>query len=492
LGNGSPKKEQEVAEKKEAVKNVEIRREGLQIILPEKLSYEDAIEWITRKAKEELRKIQIHETVDALPLEGAYAFGKALNNICGFFDVKPPQGWDDPPVWISLEVGYKQTVQVLWGMLQVPGVTGHIQTSVSVENGNIRFLIIGEVRKKDQDLINRLVAETKRVVAEESIYRNKAIQLGFPDLNARDFNPILFQQRFLDTSKINPEQLIFPESVRKMVSDTLFAPLLYTDAVRAAKIPLKRGILLEGPYGCGKTLTQYVTAKYATENGWTYIAVEDTSKLADAMHFAKNYQPAVVVAEDIDRADKGGNRSNQMNVILNTIDGASFKDTEIIVLLTTNHVENITPAMLRPGRLDAVIPVRPPDAAAVEKLIHLYAGELIDFNAPLETVGQALAGQIPAVIREVVERSKLSAISRQLGVGSLHLTESDLMIATTGMMEHLNLMKVKEPDTRSYREKAADRLGSHIKDGLRDMVHSFHDVEQEEKLGAFASVAGSD
>jgi transitional endoplasmic reticulum ATPase len=251
-----------------------------------------------------------------------------------------------------------------------------------------------------------------------------------------------------------------------LVEDTLFAPILFTKAVRAAGIPLKRGVLLEGPYGCGKTLTQYVTAKYAADNGWTYLALDNTDDLAKAMHVAKHFQPSVLAAEDIDRAngdeDDDGDRTDAMNVILNTIDGAAFKDTEIIVLLTTNHVENITPAMLRPGRLDAVIPVRPPDRQAVERLIHLYGRDLLDEFDTFHQVGDVLSGQIPAVIREVVERSKLSAISRQKGFGPLLLTESDLLIAANGMMEHLELMKEKETDERSMYEKAADILGSHI------------------------------
>ena len=44
----------------------------------------------------------------------------------------------------------------------------------------------------------------------------------------------LFQHKFLDTSRIKPEQLIFPKRVQQLVDDTLFTPLLYTEAVRAA------------------------------------------------------------------------------------------------------------------------------------------------------------------------------------------------------------------------------------------------------------------
>lgn len=443
-------------------KTVTMAHSGTQIILPEGMNYITAITWLTRRMEEDERNISIHDAVDCLPLEGAFYTAKAIKNLFGFFDVAKFTN----PVWVSLEVGWGETEQVLWGEVNIPGIEGRVETGVEVANGQVKFVLEGTVKKKNQKAIQSLVAEIKRLALEESIYKGRAIQLTFPDVGRRDFNPVLFQHRFLDTSKVDPEQLIFPEKTQQLVEDTLFAPILYTEAVRKAGIPLKRGVLLEGPYGCGKTLTQYVTAKYASENGWTYLALEDTDSLAQAMHFAKKYQPAVIAAEDIDRAngddDDDGSRSDAMNTILNTIDGASFKDTEIIVLLTTNHVENITPAMMRPGRLDAVIPVRPPDAKAVERLIHLYGRDLLDQFDTFQKVGDVLAGQIPAVIREVVERSKLSAISRQKGFGPLVLTESDLLIAANGMMEHLALMKEKEVDTRSTYEKAADILGRHI------------------------------
>jgi transitional endoplasmic reticulum ATPase len=475
-------KEQVVAEQKvqtEMFKTVTIKNEGKQIILPEKMNFVTAITWLKRRMEEDEREINIHEAIDCLPLEGAFYAGRALVNLFGFFDASK---YTDP-TWVSLEVGPGQTVQVLWGTLQVPGIEGTIQTGLEVANDQVQFCLEGTVKKKNQPLIQELAAEIRRIAREESIYKGKAIQLTFPDISRRGFNPVLFQHKFLDTSKVDPAQLIFPAATQALVEDTLFAPILYTKAVRKAGIPLKRGVLLEGPYGCGKTLTQAVTAKYAAEQGWTYLALEDTDSLAKAMHFAKKYQPAVIAAEDIDRADKNGGRSDAMNVILNTIDGASFKDTEIIVLLTTNHVENITPAMMRPGRLDAVIPVRPPDAAAVGRLIQLYARDLLD---PFETfvqVGQVLAGQIPAVVREVVERSKLSAIARQKGKGALQLTESDLLIAANGMMEHLALMREKKVDTRSNREKAAAILGEQI---VR--AHQGDDVfEDETTLRRFAN-----
>lgn len=470
-----------MAEKKVETKfkDVEIKNEGAQIILPEKMSMKEGITWLERKIKEDETTVNLHEAIDVLPLEGAHAFSEALKIEFGFVSVKPPSWFTNPPVFVDLEVGFGQKVQVLWGPIEVPGLDGYLQPGVEVANGRIQFVIEGEIKQKHRARVIKVVDQVRRQVAEHSIYKGKAIQLGFANLKAKDFNPILFQHRFLDISKVDPGQLIFPDRVARMVEDTLFTPIRHTAACRAAKIPLKRGILLEGPFGVGKTLTQYVTAKYAVENGWTYIAVDDTTRLAEALQFAKKYQPAIVAAEDIDRADEDGARSDQMNAILNTIDGASFKDTEIIVILTTNHVEKITRAMLRPGRLDAVIPVRPPDAKAVERLVKLYAGATLAPEEDLSTVGQKLAGNIPAVVREVVERSKLSAITRVGSTGSFALTAPDLDAAADGMLEHLELLKESTPDVRSDIEKAAGVLVAGLKEINNFGVGDFDPTERE-------------
>src|SRR5690606_20126549 len=132
----------------------------------------------------------------------------------------------------------------------------------------------------------------------------------------------------------------------------------------------------------------------AVQNGITYLYVPRADELKDAIEFAKLYQnPAsVVFCEDIDRVTKG-ERSVAMDDILNIIDGIDTKTANIMVVLTTNHMDNINPAMLRPGRLDAVIPVTPPDAKAVERLIRVYAKGAVRADEDLAHVGATLAGR---------------------------------------------------------------------------------------------------
>jgi transitional endoplasmic reticulum ATPase len=324
------------------------------------------------------------------------------------------------------------------------------------------FRIGGEVKQKHKHAIKELANLTRTIVVEESIYRGKAIRVQF-EHDPRKFNP-RDCPKFIDVSKVKPDELIFSDEVKKAVNTSLFTPIEHTDNCRKYMIPLKRGILLEGPFGTGKTLTAYVAAKKCTENKWTFIYLSKVEDLKTAIHFAKAYQPCVIFAEDIDRVMTEGERKENENVndILNTIDGVDTKGMELIVCLTTNHVDHIEPAMMRPGRLDAVISVRAPDQRASIDLVRLYARGRLDQKDDFGVVGEKLKGQIPAVIREVVERSKLAAVGRLNPGEELLLGAPDLEFAADEMLNHLRLMMPKPEDTRSDAEKGADTLGKHI------------------------------
>lgn len=177
---------------------------------------------------------------------------------------------------------------------------------------------------------------------------------------------------------------------------------------------MKRGVLLAGVYGTGKTLTAKVASKFCAEAGITFLYIHKANELPHAIRFAKLYcDPAVVIfCEDIDSVTSG-KRNVELNDILNTVDGVDTKGMNLITLLTTNHLETITRAMLRPGRLDAVITIPPPDKVAVQKLLRIYGKGVIPPNADLTAVGEELDGSIPAIIAEVVKRAKLSQLALQ-------------------------------------------------------------------------------
>lgn len=437
------------------------------IILPSDMGFKDAMEWLARKEEEDQRKVKIHEYVDAYPLDGALALSRAMAEIYGWTNLVPTPGFfgEEPPGMVGVRTGPnpEDVIQVPWGRFNIPGIAGYIQTGMSLRNGRPVFTIGGVVKRKHEKEIAKIATLTREFVRKASIYRGKAIRVHFPDVSQDpppspdDFNPA-----FLDLSNVKPEELVFSDETYQLIRTNLFTPIERTQQCRDHQIPLKRGVLLAGDYGVGKTLTAYVAARKCEENGWTFIYLDSVQDLGKAIYFAQQYAPAMIFAEDIDRVLAGNDRGEAVNTILNTIDGVDTKHSELIVALTTNHIDRINQAMLRPGRLDAVISVGPPDAEAAIKLVRQYGRGLVSETADLEEVGKELSGRIPAVIREVIERAKLGAVSRVDSSETLVIQPEDLLVAVTSMLKHLELLKPQAEDKRSDIEKAAGVLAQSL------------------------------
>ena len=453
------------AEQNKAFKDVDVERKGHKIIMPEGMSHKKAIEWHMRMMEEEEKEIGIVEHIEAYPLDGALALMKALKTRFGWTSLEPERSFfgSNPPTMVGLEVAMNKKVQVPWGRIAIPGVAGYLVSGLVRVDGRRMYSLQGKTQMRHKDLVHQIAEDIRKILAEESIYKGAAIRVQFPDVSddddTDDFDPTQNMPKFMDVNRIQPSELIFSKGIDDDIQNTLWTPIEKTDLCRQAGIPLKRGFLFEGPYGTGKTMAANVTARICVENGWTFIYITDVNQLNQAMHFARMYQPAVIFAEDFDQTEQEDNyrRTSSLNEVLNTIDGIGFKHSEIMVVLTTNHVERISQAMLRPGRLDTIISVRAPDAEAVERLIKLYGRGMLDMYEDVATAAKKLEGQIPAIIREVVERSKLAAITRN---DTAHITASDLNIAADGMVRHLELLKEKKVDARSDMEKAAAVLAA--------------------------------
>jgi transitional endoplasmic reticulum ATPase len=408
--------------------------------------------------------IEIREEIDTYPSDGAYALMQVLMACFGSItpEVRKTMFGDLPAQNVTIETGPGRREAILWGDFSVPGIGGTLRCGSTVKDGCLIFLIGGTVSADNKDRVEELAELVRAYVARSSLYRGQAVRLTTNNDGELDIGA---PPKFLDTSSVSEDDLFFSTQVQTDIKSNLFTLIEQTQACREAGVPLKRGILLEGKYGTGKTLTAFVTAQKAQRNGWTFILLDRVSGLKEAYAFARQYSPAIIFAEDVER-EMGGERSVKVDDVLNNIDGLESKGTEIITVLTTNHVDRINVAMLRPGRLDAIITTHPPDGQAAEALVRKYARGLIPDTADLTAVSEALTGQIPAVIREVVERAKLYAIAR-VGGSISELGAADILLASRTMRAHLELLNPKPVVAATSTEEA---LGAAVKEVVKNAI----------------------
>lgn len=393
----------------------DVVRYGEKLIVPEGMKYPTAIDLLMRRMKYEEEVVELNETFACFPFDGAYNFEQVLIEKFGWApsETKPGKGFfqpPQPPQLLSIEIGPGQVRQVPWGMFSLPTVDGTIECSIGHKDGGIRFALEASVKRKDEETIKDLFKRLRDRLVTHSIYRGKAIKLRFRDDKGNTLP--MPEPKYIDTAKIDADELIYSREIERSIDTNLFTPIRRVDDCKRNGIPVKRGIMLSGAFGTGKTLGARVAAKLAVEAGLTYVTVLRADELDDAINFAKLYgEPACVLfCEDIDRSMKG-ERTVKIDDILNTIDGVDSKQLNLITVLTTNNIEEINAAMLRPGRLDAIIEISAPDAEACERLIRRVAGRALDPDTDITDAAAKLAGNVPAVITEVVKRAKLSQLA---------------------------------------------------------------------------------
>ena len=468
ISDQSDKERLRMAKKQEmTARNCDVARSNDgKLYLPERMSYDEAIVWLQRKKREENEVVSFSELVHCFPPDGAVALMKAMKEKFGWTSMVATPGFfgATPPTMLDVDIGPHQSIKVPWGRFEIPGIDGHVETGVGMKDGQTVFLVQGQVRQKHYHILTELATLTKKFVEKESIYRGKAFKVEYHVDGKGEFGK-MNAPKFLDLSQVKREELTFSDDLDRAIEDYLFTPIQKPEECEEAGIPVKRGICLTGGYGVGKTLTAYVAAQMAVEVDRTFIYLRDVRHLADAIEFAKQYAPAVVFAEDVDRV-VSGERTADIDEILNTLDGMDSKENKVMVILTTNHVDEVNKALLRPGRIDLAIEITPPDAKAAEKLVRIYSGDKLDSKEDISDVGRALAGHIPAIIAEACQRAKLSMVSRG---ETDHITGSDLLLAAGTLKDQIRLLE-DAPQERSKVEILGEVLGEGIGRGLGTMA----------------------
>lgn len=248
------------------------------------------------------------------------------------------------------------------------------------------------------------------------ILKKKAIALAdvnkeskYISISSSDDGNILMKKRSINT-------VFMDQKIKDDLINSIDAFVNKKDWYDRNFVPYHYGILLYGPPGTGKStliralITEYFTKYkacsmpkylsrigqicYERDNG-IVISFEDSNKMS--------LQPRLVIIEDIDASllqkRKPGktkvqpvydddsdieDRYNQpcvsegpsLSEVLNTIDGVANAEN-VIYIFTTNHIDKLDPALLRPGRIDKIIKVDKPNRDCYDQFMNYHFGKHI-------------------------------------------------------------------------------------------------------------------
>src|SRR5438309_1616255 len=231
-----------------------------------------------------------------------------------------------------------------------------------------------------------------------------------------------------------------------------------------AKVP--KGILLYGPPGTGKTLLAKAVAHESGANFYSASAssfVEmfaglGAARIRKLFNEARKNAPAIVFIDELDavgaqRTGHGFNREqdqtlNQLLVELDGFEGAE----QVVVMGASNRIQDLDPALLRPGRFDRQMLVPPPDLSGREAILGVHTrSKPLGPDVDLNQVARQTSGLTGAELANICNEAAIFAGRR----GDSYVTQQDFDNAIERVVAGLQQKKVlteKERRSLSYHE----------------------------------------
>jgi hypothetical protein len=271
-----------------------------------------------------------------------------------------------------------------------------------------------EVACADQAAAQQVIEDVRQHAVAQNVFRKQVISFGGEMLgHGRGGNGSGEALRFLDRPQVDRSEVILPPAVLDGIERQVLGVARHADQLLASGQHLKRGVLLHGAPGTGKTHTiRYLLGRLPDV---TVVVLSGAALrwIAEACSVARALQPSVVVIEDVDLiAEERGGRLGQHQLLfqlLNEMDGLG-EDADVTFLLTTNRPDLLEVALAaRPGRVDHAAELPVPDAEARRQLIELYRGRLVlDLSDP-DVVIKRTDGVTAAFLKELLRRAALTA-----------------------------------------------------------------------------------
>lgn len=182
------------------------------------------------------------------------------------------------------------------------------------------------------------------------------------------------------------------ESQIREIKEAVELPLTHPEMYEEVGIKPPKGVILYGEPGTGKTLLAKAVANETSATFFRVVGSELVQKYSgegpklvrELFRIASEHSPSIVFIDEIDaighkriETSSGGKREVQRTMLelLNQLDGFDTS-TEVKVILATNKIESLDPALIRPGRIDRKIYFPYPDTTTKRRIFQIHTAKM--------------------------------------------------------------------------------------------------------------------
>ncbi|CCD24599.1 proteasome regulatory particle base subunit RPT6 NDAI_0D02850 [Naumovozyma dairenensis CBS 421] len=234
----------------------------------------------------------------------------------------------------------------------------------------------------------------------------------------------------------------------KEIKEVIELPVKHPELFESLGIAQPKGVILYGPPGTGKTLlaravAHHTDCKFIRVSGaelvQKYIG-EGSRMVRELFVMARQHAPSIIFMDEIDSIGssrvEGGSGGGDSEVqrtmleLLNQLDGfETSKDIKII--MATNRLDILDPALLRPGRIDRKIEFPPPTVAARAEILRIHSRKMnLTRGINLRKVAEKMNGCSGADVKGVCTEAGMYALRER----RIHVTQEDFELAVGKVM----------------------------------------------------------
>jgi cell division protease FtsH len=287
-----------------------------------------------------------------------------------------------------------------------------------------------QVTAADQAAAGEILDHIRALATTHNVYRGQVITFG-ADISGPAAGRVL---EFLDRPQLDRATVILPPDVLDGIERQVLGIARHSGRLSASGQHLRRGVLLHGPPGTGKTHTvRYLIGQLPHV---TAIVIPGAALrfIGEACAIARTLQPSVVIVEDVELAAESRGPHAPLPPplvrLLTEMEGVG-DDADVTFLLTTDRADLLEEALAaRPGQIDHAARLPLPDAAARRRLLRLYQGSLRISRPSVSAVVARTDGVNASFIRELLRRAAVYAADGR-GTRAAALSEVNALAPAT-------------------------------------------------------------